>query len=172
MSKRETKKKNLQKKESLHLKCSRRIFTSRKEKELEDCGNSVHKNWCGACVKARCTKKHLQVEPLEKRGRKRTESSWVSFDCILLSNADTTLEYENEPSPEVFQEVTIYSCVEVVVRITYDIPLLNWIPHFARRFMNKMRTGCGWKESIAAIWRRGADIVCETHVSRSVCLPL
>ena len=44
----------------------------------------------------------------------------------------------NEPSPEVFQEVTIYSCVEVVVRITDDIPLLNWIAHFARRFLNKL----------------------------------
>ena len=35
------------------------------------------------------------------------------------------------------------------MRIKDDIPLLNWIPHFARRFMNKMRTGRGWKESIA-----------------------
>ena len=42
----------------------------------------------------------------------------ISFDCVFLTkeNADTTLEYENEPSLEVFQEVTIYSCVEVVVR--------------------------------------------------------
>ena len=46
--------------------------------------------------------KHLQVEPLEKEERKRAEPSWFSFDCILFCNADTTLEYENEPSPEVF----------------------------------------------------------------------
>ena len=76
-------------------------------------------------------------------------------------NADTTLEHENEPSPEVFQEVMIYSCVEVVVRetrrqcrilrisaehdtsvrITDDISLLNWIPHFAMQLLNKMRAG-------------------------------
>ena len=67
----------------------------------------------------------------------------------MQENAETTLEYENEPSLEVFQEVTIYPCIEVVVRITDDVPLLNWIPHFARRFMNKMRISCGWTESIA-----------------------
>ena len=69
--------------------------------------------------------------------------------CILLCNADTTLEYENEPSPEVFQEAKIYSCVGALVRITDDSPLLNWIPHFARRLLGKMRTCRGWKESIA-----------------------
>ena len=53
---------------------------------------------------------------------------------MTQEDADAALEYENEPSPEVFQEVKIYSCVEVVVRITDDIPLLNWIPHFAMRF--------------------------------------
>ena len=71
-----------------------------------------------------------------------------SFDCILLCNVDTTLEYENEPSPEVFQEAKIYSCAEVVVKITDDSPLLNWIPHFAMRFLNKKRIGCRGKESI------------------------
>ena len=35
--------------------------------------------------------------------------------------------------------------------ITDDIPLLNWIPHFARRFLNKMRTGRGWKGSLAQL---------------------
>ena len=65
--------------------------TSTEERELEDCGHSVHKNWRGACVKDRCTRKHLQVEPLEK-GRERTKSSWVSSDCVFLiqENADTT----------------------------------------------------------------------------------
>ena len=123
--------------------------TSREEREFKDCGHSVHKNWRGACVKDRCTRKHLQFGPLEKEGRKRTEPSWVSFDCILLCNADTTLEYENESSPEVFQESKIYSCAEVFVKITDDSPLLNWIPHFAMRFLNKTRFGCGGKESIA-----------------------
>ena len=111
--------------------------TSREQRELEDCGHSVCKNWSGACVKVRC----LQFEPLEEEGRKRTEPSWVAFDCILLCNADTTLEYENEPSPEVFQEAKIYSCAEVVVRITDDSRLLKRIPHFAMRFMNKTRIG-------------------------------
>ena len=94
-------------------------------------------------------KEHLQVEPLEKEGRKRTEPSWFFFDCILLCNADTTLECDNEPSPEVFQETKIYSRGEAVVRITDDIPLLNWILHFGRRFLSKMRTCREWKESIA-----------------------
>ena len=90
---------------------------------------------------------HFQVAPLEKEERARTKPSLPSFDCGFLTreNADTTLEYENEPSPEVFQEVTIYSCVEVVVRITVDIPLLTWILHYA----TKMRTGRGWKKSVA-----------------------
>ena len=83
------------------------------------------------------------------------------FCWLTQENANTTLEYENEASPEVFQEVKIYSCVEVTVRkvkrqyrilrisaehntsarITDDIPLLYWIPPFAMRFLNKMRTG-------------------------------
>ena len=48
----------------------------------------------------------------------------VSLDCTTQENgnADTTLEYENEPSPEVFQEAKIYSYAEVVVRITDDSP--------------------------------------------------
>ena len=126
-------------------------LTSREELGLEDCGHADYRSWCVVCVKDRCARRHLRVEPLEKEGRERTKSSWVSFDCVFFiqENADTTLEYENEPSPEVFQEVTMCSCVEVVARITDDIPLLNWIPHFARRFLNKMRTGRGWKESIA-----------------------
>ena len=64
-----------------------------------------------------------------------TKPSLIAFDCIFLTqkNAGTTLEYENEPSPEVFQEVQICSCVKVVVRITDDIPLLNWIHHSSFR---------------------------------------
>ena len=124
-------------------------LTSREVQELEDCGHAVHRN-CAACVKDRCARKHLQVEPLEKEGRERTKSSWVSFDCIFLTqeNADTILECESEPSPEVFQDTKIHSCVLAVVRITDDIPLLNWIPRFAMRFLNKMRTGRRWKKSV------------------------
>ena len=68
---------------------------------------------------------------------------------------------ENELSMKVFQEAMIQSCVEVAVRetkrqcrihmistehntsvrITDDVSLLNWIPHFAMHFLNKMRTG-------------------------------
>ena len=118
--------------------------TSREDRELEDCGHSVHKDWRGACVKDRCTRKRLQFEPLEKEGRKPIEPLWVSFDCIT-QDADTTLEYENEPSPGVFQEAKIYSCAEVVVRVTDDSPLLNWIPDFSMRFLKKTRTGCRGK---------------------------
>ena len=49
-------------------------------------------------------------------------------------------------------------------RITDDIPLLNWIPHFAMRFLTKMRTvNC-------AIGRVGTDIICEANNSRNVRL--
>ena len=37
------------------------------------------------------------------------------------------------------------------MRITDDIPLLSWILHFAV----KMRTGSGWKKSVAQFWRGG-----------------
>ena len=144
--------------------------TSREERENEDCGHAVYRSWCVVCAKDRSVEKHLQVELLEEEERERTNPRAV-FDCVFLTqeNADTTLEHENEPRPEVFQEVKIYSCVEVVVRkvkrhcrtskisaerntsarITDDIPLLNWIPHFAMRFLNKMRTGRRWKKLIA-----------------------
>ena len=35
------------------------------------------------------------------------------------------------------------------MRITDDISLLNWIPHFAMQFLNKMRTGRRWRQSMA-----------------------
>ena len=127
--------------------------TCGEERGFGDCGHSVHKNWRGACVKDRCTRKHHQVEPLEK-GIKRTKKPMiVSLDCITQENGnvDTTLEYENEPSPEVFQEAKIYLYVDVVVRITDDSPLLSWILHFAVRFLNKTRTGRRWKESVEQI---------------------
>ena len=70
---------------------------------------------------------------------------------------------------KVYREAMIYSCVEVVVRemkrqcrtlrisvehntsarITDDISLLNWIPHFAMQLLNKMRTGRRWRKSMA-----------------------
>ena len=81
-------------------------LTSREGQEPEDCGHADYRIWCVVCVKARCAGKHLLVEPWEKEGRERTESSWVSFDCFFLmqENADTKLDYENEPSPQVFQK--------------------------------------------------------------------
>ena len=92
--------------------------TSGEEQEPEDCGHAVHKSWCVVCVKDHCAGKHLQFQLLEKEGRERTKPSLVAFDCVFLTqeNADTDSEYENEPSPEVFQEVKIYSCVEGVAR--------------------------------------------------------
>ena len=88
------------------------------------------------------------------RTKEENEQNHHGFLSIALhrrmnGSAGTTLEYQNEPSPEVFQEAKIYTCEEVVVRITDDSPSLNGILHFARRFLNKMRTGRGWKESIA-----------------------
>ena len=61
------------------------------------------------------------------------------------------------------QGVTIYSRVEVVVRITDDIPLLNWISHFAMRLLNKVRSGRGWKESTAQFGEQELTSFCETH---------
>ena len=70
-----------------------------REQDLEDCGHADYMSWCVVCVKDRCARKHLQVEPVEKEERERTKSSWVSFDCVFLiqENADTTPEFENEP---------------------------------------------------------------------------
>ena len=176
------------------------------EQEPEECGHAVYKSWCAVCVKSRCVGKHLQVEPLEEEERERTtpivafdclfltqENSdiypilvcrdnrqgqiTILVDLIKdLESLRIILKDENEPSLKVFQEVMIYSCVEVVVRemknngefsglllntsvrITDDIPLLNWIPHFAMQLLNKIRTG--------RRWRRGAYIICEMHNSR------
>ena len=52
----------------------------------------------------------LNLNILEKEGRERTKPSLVAFDCFFLTqeNADTPLEYKNEPSLGVFQEVKIY----------------------------------------------------------------
>ena len=86
-----------------------------------------------------------------------------------LESLRIILKDENEPSLKIFQEVIIYSCVEVVVRgkkrkcrilmtsdehntsvrITDDISLLNWILHFAMQFLNDMRTGRRWRQSMA-----------------------
>ena len=83
------------------------------------------------------------------------------------------LKCENELSMKIFQEAMIHSCVEVavremkrqckilrisaehntIVRITDDISLLNWIPHFAMQCLNKMRTGRRWRKANGAIWR-------------------
>ena len=102
------------------------------------------------------------------RWRKKEEHDLVSFDCVFLSqeNADTTLECENEPSPDFFQEVKICSWVEVVVRITDDIPLLNWIPHFAMRFFNKKKTGRRWKKSVVQFGEEELISFGETHNSK------
>ena len=67
---------------------------------------------------------------------------------------------------KVFQAAMIQSCVEVAVRdtkrqyrilristehntsvrITDEVSLLNWIPHFAVQLLNKMRTGRRWRK--------------------------
>ena len=86
-----------------------------------------------------------------------------------LESLRIILKGETEPSLKVFQEVMIYSCVEVVVRemkrqcrilrisaehntsvrSTDDISLLIWIPHFAMQFLNKMRNGRRWRQTMA-----------------------
>ena len=69
-----------------------------------------------------------------------------------------------------FKEAKIYSCGEVVARITDDSPLLSWILHSAMRFLNKTRIGCRGKESIAQFGEEELTSSCETQNSRSVCL--
>ena len=88
---------------------------------------------------------------LNRWRKEENEQNHHGFLLITQENgsADTTLEHKNEPSPEVFQETKIHSCAEVYVRITDDSPLLNWIPHFTMRFLNKTRIGCRGKESVA-----------------------
>ena len=93
--------------------------------------------------------------------RKDPTSYLISFlvDWRILLN-------ENELSMKVFQEAMIRSCVEVAmrdmkrqrkilrtsaepntsVRVTDDTSFLNWIPHFAVQFLNKMRTGRRWRK--------------------------
>ena len=60
--------------------------TSREERELEDCGHSVYKKWRGACVKDRCTRKHLQFEPLEKKEENEQNHHGfllIAFSCVM-----------------------------------------------------------------------------------------
>ena len=95
------------------------------------------------------------------------------FELIKdLESLRIILKDENVSSLKVFQNVTIYSFVEVLVRemkrqcrdlrisaehntsvgITDDISLPNWIPHFAMQFLNKMRrTGRRWRQSVAQL---------------------
>ena len=82
--------------------------------------------------------------------KRETKKKKKNLEEIEKNPTSTKLECENEPSPEVFQEAKIFSCVEAVVRVTDDIPLLNWIPHFAM----KMRTGRRWKKSVAQLEKR------------------
>ena len=81
------------------------------------------------------------------------------------------LKCENELSMKIFQEAMIHSCVEVavremkrqcriilrisaehntIVRITDDISLLNWIPHFAMQCLNKNEN---WSKMEKSQWR-------------------
>ena len=101
--------------------------------------------------------------------RKDPTSYLISFldDCRILEKD------ENEPSMKVFQEAMIHSCVEVAVRemkrqcrilkfyaehntsarITSDISLLHWIPHYAVHFLNKMTKNLSKMEKAhGAIW--------------------
>ena len=100
--------------------------TSREERELEDCGHSVHKNWRGACVKDRCTRKHLQVEPLEKEENEQNHHGFllIAFSCVMQ------IRHWNARMNQVrryFKKRRFTHCVEVVVRITDDIPRLKLI---------------------------------------------
>ena len=104
--------------------------------------------------------------------RKGPTAYFIPLQVGFIKDLDfrrITLEYENEPSMKVFQEAMIHSCVEVAVRkmkrqcrirrisaehntsvrITDDISLLNWSPHFAMQFLNKMRTGRRWRKPMA-----------------------
>ena len=95
MSTQETQKKNLKKWDFLHSVFPKNP-TSREERELEDCGQSVHKNWRGACVENRCTRKHLQIETLENHHGVLL----IAFSCVMQIQRWNT---ENDTSPEVLQ---------------------------------------------------------------------
>ena len=61
------------------------------------------------------------------------------------------------------------------VKIKDDVLLLNWIPHFAREFLNKLRIGffqpkVQWKEDLVSKdWRRRYQFNFETKDSRNLC---
>ena len=63
----------------------------------------------------------------------------------------------------------IYPSVLAVVRITDDIPLLNWIPRFAMRFLNKIGTGRRWKKSVVQFEEEELASLVKRINSRSVC---
>ena len=132
------------------LEVIQKNLTSREELELEDCGHADYRSSCVACVEDRCAEKHFKLNRWRKKEENGQSHHGYLFDCVFSTqeNADTTLEYENEPRPEVFQEAKNYSCVEAVARIAEDIPLLDGILHFAMRFLNKIGKGRGWKESL------------------------
>ena len=72
------------------------------------------------------------------------------------------MNVENGPSMKVFQEATSHVTVRETkrqcrslrilsehntsVRITDEVSLLKWIPHFAVQFLNKTRTGRRWRK--------------------------
>ena len=106
------------------------------------------------------------------------------------------LKDENETSMKVFQEAMIHSCVEVVVRETKrqcrilrisvghntsvrikdEVSLLNWIPHFAVKLLNKRRIDRRWRklmvqfgeDVVSKDWRRRYQLNIETKESRNL----
>ena len=105
-----------------------------------------------------------------------------------LESLSIILKDEIEPRLKVFQEVMIYSCVEVLVgemkrqcgilrisaetntsvRISDDISLLHWIPHFEMQFSNKMRNGRRWRQSMAQLGEEELISFVKTHNSRNL----
>ena len=110
----------------------------------------------------------VETMSVVERERRVVNGKVHSILDVILVDWRILLKDENEPSMKVFQEMMIRSCVEVAVRemkrpdrilrisaehktsvrITDDISLLNWIPHFAMQCLNKMRTGRRWRKPV------------------------
>ena len=124
------------------------------ERELEDCGHAVHRNWCAACVKDRCARKHLQVEPFEEENRERTKSSWVSFDCVFMTpeTADTfpipIFRHDGEVKRQC-RTLRTSAGRNTSMRIKDNVLLFNWIPHLTMRFSNELIPDLRWRKTMA-----------------------
>ena len=120
MSTQETKKKkkknNLWKWELFHSKCSRRIPRVEKNENSKIVDILFTRNGVELVSKIVVQGNIFNLNRWRKKEANEQNHHGFLLIAFFFYNADTTLEYENEQSPEVFQEAMIYSCAEVVVR--------------------------------------------------------